>query len=374
MKRFWKQGIAVAAFAVALVGCEKISKLAGVEQEERRAPLYRQAIAAEQAGNLNEAIQLFEKLLIENPGAYSAHFQLATLLQDHAHDYVGAIHHYRVYLALRPESDKAFASQADGTNVVSASDSLVKERIRKAEELLAPQLLTELGDSVDSLSQAKLMRENERLGTLVKTLTVEKNTLASEKNAADNEIKSLRSEAERLRGIMEQMKADGNTAVSPEARISIKPDSVETPQDVAGRRDAVRKLRQEAAEAGAPKKANVADALKEAQKIDEKAQAATEVAVKSEKETAKPDAEAAVPEAQKDARATLNALLGRDKKKDAKKSAEPRVYVVQPGDTLFRVAEKFYGDSNQWKKLRDANRARIDPDGRIRAGQSILIP
>jgi hypothetical protein len=28
----------------------------------------------------------------------------------------------------------------------------------------------------------------------------------------------------------------------------------------------------------------------------------------------------------------------------------------------------------QWKKIRDANPSRIDPDGRIRAGQIIVVP
>lgn len=51
-----------------------------------------------------------------------------------------------------------------------------------------------------------------------------------------------------------------------------------------------------------------------------------------------------------------------------------QTYVVQPGDSLFRIAEKIYGDSAQWKKLRDANRTRIDPDGRVRAGQILLVP
>ena len=51
-----------------------------------------------------------------------------------------------------------------------------------------------------------------------------------------------------------------------------------------------------------------------------------------------------------------------------------KTYVVQPGDSLFRVAERFYGDATQWKKIREANRARIDPDGRIRAGQIIVVP
>jgi nucleoid-associated protein YgaU len=62
------------------------------------------------------------------------------------------------------------------------------------------------------------------------------------------------------------------------------------------------------------------------------------------------------------------------KRKEKKEPTEPRTYVVQPGDSLFRVAEKFYGDSTQWKKIRDANRTRIDPDGRIRAGQVLVVP
>ena len=79
-----------------------------------------------------------------------------------------------------------------------------------------------------------------------------------------------------------------------------------------------------------------------------------------------------------DTKEALNALLGRGKgaknEKHPETKAVNKFYVVQPGDTLFRVAEKFYGDSAQWKRIRDANRTRIDPDGRIRAGQRILIP
>ena len=51
-----------------------------------------------------------------------------------------------------------------------------------------------------------------------------------------------------------------------------------------------------------------------------------------------------------------------------------RTYVVQPGDSLFRIAERVYGDSMQWKKVRDANTERIDPEGRLHVGQVLLIP
>jgi nucleoid-associated protein YgaU len=53
---------------------------------------------------------------------------------------------------------------------------------------------------------------------------------------------------------------------------------------------------------------------------------------------------------------------------------EPKSYTVQAGDSLFKISEKFYGDTTQWKKIRDANRATINPDGRLRIGQTLVIP
>ena len=61
-------------------------------------------------------------------------------------------------------------------------------------------------------------------------------------------------------------------------------------------------------------------------------------------------------------------------KEKKNKPAEPRTYTVLPGDSLFRISEKFYGDATHWKKIRDANRTNIDPDGRVRVGQVIAIP
>jgi nucleoid-associated protein YgaU len=51
-----------------------------------------------------------------------------------------------------------------------------------------------------------------------------------------------------------------------------------------------------------------------------------------------------------------------------------RTYVVQPGDTLFRIAERHYGDSSKWTMVRDANKSRLSSDGRVRVGQILLIP
>jgi LysM repeat protein len=47
-------------------------------------------------------------------------------------------------------------------------------------------------------------------------------------------------------------------------------------------------------------------------------------------------------------------------------------YTVQSGDTLFRIAEKFYGDGNQWTRILDANPG-IDPNN-LQIGQQLQIP
>ena len=52
-----------------------------------------------------------------------------------------------------------------------------------------------------------------------------------------------------------------------------------------------------------------------------------------------------------------------------------QTYTVQPGDTLFQIAEKVYGDGNQWHLIYEANRNVIggNPD-QIQAGMVLVIP
>ena len=55
-------------------------------------------------------------------------------------------------------------------------------------------------------------------------------------------------------------------------------------------------------------------------------------------------------------------------------TAATRTYVVQPGDSVYRIAERVYGDPMQWKKIRDANKDRLGPDNQVRVGQVLVIP
>ncbi|RUR72735.1 LysM peptidoglycan-binding domain-containing protein [Chlorogloeopsis fritschii PCC 9212] len=53
-------------------------------------------------------------------------------------------------------------------------------------------------------------------------------------------------------------------------------------------------------------------------------------------------------------------------------SYEHRTYTVQPGDTLWEIAARFYGDGSQYDRIVQANGI-ADPD-RINIGQQLIIP
>jgi nucleoid-associated protein YgaU len=48
---------------------------------------------------------------------------------------------------------------------------------------------------------------------------------------------------------------------------------------------------------------------------------------------------------------------------------------VADGDTLASIADHYYGDSSQWKKIYDANKAAIgdNPDA-VKVGTKLTIP
>lgn len=348
-------------------GCSK-SDQAAVEGGERGSALYRQAFAAEQSGDIKEAIRLFNKVLIDEPRSFSAHFQLATLLHDHDEDYIGAIYHYKQYLYLRPESEKS---------------TLAQERIRIAEQLLAPQILKKVGDSVEGISQAHLLKENERLNRIITTMEGEKAVLMEGKSASDKELAELRGDNARLREVLNKMRV-GETVSEPtqpilkrvEAAIKKGEGDTRAPKLDAKSTRALREEAASMAKSGGTESGR--KPLVDVPSTDEmikKVQSRLEGTPEAQSGTAKPEVSDKTGKPSKSSLPGFS-IFGKEEKreKEAKTGGELRTYVVQPGDTLFRVSEKFYGDSMQWKKIRDANRARIDPDGRIRAGQIITVP
>jgi len=53
---------------------------------------------------------------------------------------------------------------------------------------------------------------------------------------------------------------------------------------------------------------------------------------------------------------------------------ETRTYTVQSGDTLWAIAERFYGNGSEWNKIQDANRDQIPNPDMIQPGQALTIP
>ncbi len=51
-----------------------------------------------------------------------------------------------------------------------------------------------------------------------------------------------------------------------------------------------------------------------------------------------------------------------------------RTYTVQPGDSLSRISQQFYGNANEYMKIFQANRTQLDNPSEIRPGQQLVIP
>ncbi len=54
--------------------------------------------------------------------------------------------------------------------------------------------------------------------------------------------------------------------------------------------------------------------------------------------------------------------------------ATPKTYVIQKGDTLSKISQKFYGTTKKWKSIYDANRDRINNINNLKVGAQIVIP
>lgn len=55
-------------------------------------------------------------------------------------------------------------------------------------------------------------------------------------------------------------------------------------------------------------------------------------------------------------------------------AVEQRVYTVQSGDSLAYIALQFYGDTNEYLRIFEANREQIEDPERIQVGQRLVVP
>ena len=51
-----------------------------------------------------------------------------------------------------------------------------------------------------------------------------------------------------------------------------------------------------------------------------------------------------------------------------------QTYVVQPGDTLSKISQQFYGDATKYQKIFQANRDKLTDPNKINPGQVLRLP
>jgi len=296
--------------AVVLCGCHP-PDVAELDARDRDYPVIRRAHDCEQIGDMDGAIRLYEQALLDAPKLASAHLNLALLLQDFRKDYMGAIYHYRQYEFLRPATEKKM---------------LVQDRIRISQQLLVAQMLNS-GDVTVSQEQKKLVAELERLNQRLSQTEGEKAALLEQKGKLEQQLADQKIEMDRLHRLVDRLQLPGAEEGGHGHSVLPRLEPGSTPI------------------AQPPPPATILPGTLLPLRSTERAATGTSVA----------------PAATTDSAARTPASAA-------------RTYVVQPGDSLFRIAERVYGDSMQWKKVRDANTERIDPEGRLHVGQVLLIP
>ena len=71
---------------------------------------------------------------------------------------------------------------------------------------------------------------------------------------------------------------------------------------------------------------------------------------------------------------TAQAPAASDKKAPTADAATETTYKVSSGDTLWKIADKLYGDGEKWKVIYEANKDKLSSPGTIIPGQELVIP
>ena len=311
------------------------------QRKERSDGLYRSAMDDYRAGRLDAALKGFEKTIRRDPANASARFQLACLLQESRRDYVNAYFGYREYLTQAPDSDKA---------------QVARDRLALCEKELAKSLATKHG----LLGKNGMADELAALQRDLKAAQKRAATAEKEVEALRNRVASLSAERERLLAVVKGVgTTDATAAVSAKPSVREVKDLLEEEDESTDR---------------AGRAADIA-ALKSEEKDELSARPTVDVSALKNEEKDELSAGLSILPVQTADDVAQRKLKDEDKdKRKPVEASRPATYVVQEGDTLYAIAKRFYGRLSAWKEIRDANKAIISADNRLRAGDTIKLP
>ena len=335
MKRDLLLGTAVAALLLA--GCDP-SNPSAAEQADRASRHYAAAMAELQAGHVEAAIKGFEEVVRVEPGNGNAHFQLAALLEDVQKDYLGAIVHYRLYLTIRPKSDKAVVAQ---------------DRMKGCETRYAAKLIEKAGiENQFATELEKLRKEHEQCGKKAAKL-------AESLDEANRKIASLERDVAMKKKMLEHASAikDDPSVASALSR-RLRPTDAELLDD----------------EPEGDRVLSSADIKNLRAMLDEDERTAVPPKTALATAAGTMDETGCLPLATTNSPAVTSNPFARKKEKKSSGRLIPETYTVEEGDTLMRISARFYGTNRKWREIREVNKAIISSDGRVKTGQVIKLP
>lgn len=340
--------LTVFAVLALFAGCDYIRE--NRFSKERAEKNYRTAMEDYRAGRIDQAVDGLEKVCQQDPVNASARFQLGCLLQDGKKDYLGAVCAYREYLLQEPDSEKA---------------PLARERIAMCERSLADQLADKFG--INAVADEK--RLSRKLQDDLKKAEIARKKLEKDNAEIMRRVKKLNEDLERYKNFLPDRRA-----IADEADVGA---------------DDIAAAKRELAAAESADQAEVASEIGEAKKLkDESAEepiAPEEIADAKRLLSEEPEPEVAVITQSADAKAKREAAAAaareEKKKEEARLAAlmpkvetRPDTYEVKKGESLSDIAVRYYGRKSYWRNIREANKAVISADGRVKAGQVITLP
>ena len=288
-------------------------------RHERKDQRYQTAMAEYRAGRLDRALIEFEKLLKDDPSNASARFQTACLMQDSKRDYLGAFCNYREFLIQHPDSERS---------------KLAKDRMAICEKELAKALASKHGIASGEIYAEEANKMRSELADS------QRKCVELEKKLAEMAAKMANLEDDRKR-LINTLRADTNTEKDLRAP-SLKDAKALLDEDDEN-----------------------TDRVVHSQDVKSlKAEGDAELALAQ-------NGPSILPAQPKDAKAKRDAAR---KAAQNSRGDRPAEYTVEDGDTLYKIAERFYGRTSAWVEIRNANRAIISVDGRVKAGDRIVLP
>ena len=242
--------------------------------------------------------------------------------QDLKKDHLSAYCGYREFLLQHPESDRS---------------KLAKDRMAICEKEMVRTLATKHGLNSAEESEKRLA------SALAEIKALKDRVAAAEKNLGSSQerVRALSAERERLLGTIKGVGEGGSEASDSQSILKEKTSlDRETAEETDRRQDILSAKR-----------------LLDEGEGDEVSTGSSLIPVRKPEDVA-----------------ARGAVTPTEKKDEDKGPARPKTYVVEEGDTLYGIAKRFYGSIRPWKAIRDANKALISSDNRLKAGDTIVLP